>query len=144
MPGPDLTHMLPCSSLPEAPSWLTMLQGDSGHRIQTGSFLSGMIFQHLCQEGFHPHTPLHQLLRLQCAFSACDRLLELLRAAGETAEKQKTSQGHGKHNRVQSRAGMGTCRVALHTHMRGIGPECSHTNPAMSWLLLQPIGEVKM
>lgn len=103
MPGPDLTHMLPCSSLPEALSWLTMLQGDSEHRIQAG-FLLG-IFQHLCQEGSHPHTPLGQLLGLQCAFCACDRLLELLRAAGEAAEKQKIPQGHGEHNRVQSRAG---------------------------------------
>lgn len=43
--------------------------------------------------------------------AACDRLLELLRAAGEAAEKKKMFQGHGEHNRVRSRAGMG---MALH------------------------------
>lgn len=76
--------------------------------------------------------------------AACDTLLELLRAAGEAAEKQKISQGHGEHNRVQRRAGLGMYRVALNTHVRDAGSECSHTNPAMGWLLLQPTGRVKM
>lgn len=73
--------------------------------------------------------------------AACDRLLELLRAAGEAAEKQKMSH---EHNRVQRRAGLGTYRVALNTHVRGVGSECSHTNLAVGCLLLQPTGGVKM
>lgn len=116
-PGPDLTHMLLCT-------WGSFLAYHAPGRLWTQDpswvLLSGTIFQHLCQEASHPHTPLRQLQGLQCVPSAAgNRLLELLRAAGGAAEKQKMSQGHGEHDRVQSRAGLGPCRAGTaHSYER--------------------------
>lgn len=134
-----------CCLAPEAPSWLTILQGDSGHRIQAGFFLVGWssstyakrapIITHPCTSCWDCSVPL----------AACDRLLELLRAAGEAAEKKKCFRDMVSTTGCGAELGRGwhcTYRVALHTHVRGVGSECSHTHSAVGWLLLPGGGKM--
>ena len=135
-----------CYFAPRAPSWLTVLQGDSGHR-QGPSWLSliGTILQHLSC----PHILLHRLQGLPpCAFSLvlqtyapqsscstasrCFKLCQL-----EKLQRNKKCPGDTVRT-MGSRVDLGQGRAGWppRTHLRGVSPEHSHTNPALGLLLL--------
>lgn len=139
-----LTWHTCCFAL-EAPSWLIMLQGDSGHRIQAGSFLVGRssntyakrppILTHPCASCRDCSVCLRQQVTDCWSYS---ELLEELQRNKKCLRDTVSTTG------CRAELGWGRAGQALHTHMRGVGSECSHTNPAVGWLLLQPTGGVKM
>lgn len=134
-----------CCFAPEAPSSLTMLQGDSGHRIQAGSFLVGRSSNTYAERApilTHPRASCRDCnVCLQQCVTDCwsySELLEKLQRNKKCLRDMVSTTG------CSAELGWGHPGWALHTRERGVWSECSHTYPAMGWLHLQPTGGMKV